>query len=101
MDIHKNARLTLIRREQLVQAVLVQKMTLQAAARCFHVCARTAAKNWPQRVNVQTWCSACRSMIRSESRRGINCDIWLKMLDTCTTAAVILSVDYVSQHKPG
>ena len=44
MDIHKNARLTLIRREQLAQAVLVQKMTLQAAARSFHVCARTAAK---------------------------------------------------------
>ena len=48
MDIHKNARLTLIRREQLVQAVLVQKMTLQAAARSFHVCARTAAK-WTHR----------------------------------------------------
>ena len=48
MDIHKNARLTLIRREQLAQAVLVQKMTLQAAARSFHVCARTAAK-WTRR----------------------------------------------------
>ena len=48
MDIHKNARLTLIRREQLVQAVLVQKMSLQAAARSFHVCARTAAK-WTHR----------------------------------------------------
>jgi transposase len=48
MDIHKNARLTLIRREQLAQAVLVQKMTLQAAARSFHVCARTAAK-WTHR----------------------------------------------------
>ncbi len=48
MDIHKNARLTLIRREQLAQAVLVQKMPLQAAARSFHVCARTAAK-WTHR----------------------------------------------------
>lgn len=48
MDIHKNARLTLIRREQLAQAVLIQKMTLQAAARAFHVCARTAAK-WTYR----------------------------------------------------
>jgi transposase InsO family protein len=48
MDIHKNARLTLIRREQLAQAVVVQKMTLQAAARSFHVCARTAAK-WTHR----------------------------------------------------
>src|SRR6478752_4612969 len=48
MDIHKNARLTLIRREQLAQAVLIQKMSLQGAARSFHVCARTAAK-WTHR----------------------------------------------------
>ena len=48
MDIHKNARLTFIRREQLAQHVLVQKMTLQAAAAAFHVCPRTAAK-WTRR----------------------------------------------------
>ena len=44
MDIHKNARLTFIRREQLAQRVLLQKMTLQAAATAFNVCSRTAAK---------------------------------------------------------
>ena len=33
MDIHKSARLTLMRRERLAHAVLVQKMSLQAAAR--------------------------------------------------------------------
>jgi transposase InsO family protein len=48
MDIHKNARLTFIRREQLAQRVLLQKMTLQAAATAFGVCARTAAK-WTRR----------------------------------------------------
>ena len=48
MDIHKNARLTFIRREQLAQRVLLQKMTLQAAAAAFNVCARTAAK-WTRR----------------------------------------------------
>jgi transposase len=48
MDIHKNARLTLIRREELAQAVLLQRMTLQAAASAFKVCARTAAK-WTRR----------------------------------------------------
>jgi len=31
MGIHKNARLTFIRREQLAQHVLLRKMTLQAA----------------------------------------------------------------------
>ncbi|HEY2496596.1 MAG TPA: leucine zipper domain-containing protein [Candidatus Angelobacter sp.] len=48
MDIHKNARLTFIRRQQLAQDVLVQRMTLKAAASAFHVCARTAAK-WTRR----------------------------------------------------
>ena len=48
MDIHKNARLTFIRREQLAQHVLLQRMTLQAAATAFKVCARTAAK-WTRR----------------------------------------------------
>lgn len=44
MDIHKNARLTFVRREQLAQLVLLQKMTLKAAALAFQVCPRTAAK---------------------------------------------------------
>ena len=48
MDIHKNARLTLIRREQLVQCVLFQQMTLRAASVAFQVTARTAAK-WVRR----------------------------------------------------
>lgn len=44
MDIHKNARLTFVRREQLAQLVLLQKMTFKAAALVFQVCPRTAAK---------------------------------------------------------
>lgn len=48
MDIHKNARLTLIRREQLVEQVLVQKVSFKAAAIAFRVCPRTAAK-WTRR----------------------------------------------------
>lgn len=44
MDIHKNARLTFVRREQLAQLVLLQKVTLKAAALTFQVCPRTAAK---------------------------------------------------------
>jgi transposase InsO family protein len=48
MDIHKNARLTFIRREQLAQCVLLQQMTLGAAAAAFHVTSRTAAK-WTRR----------------------------------------------------
>jgi len=48
MDIHKNARLTFIRREQLAQQVLLRRMTLKAAAADFNVCTRTAAK-WTRR----------------------------------------------------
>jgi transposase InsO family protein len=48
MDIHKNARLTFVRREQLAQLVLLQKRTFKAAALVFQVCPRTAAK-WTRR----------------------------------------------------
>jgi len=48
MDIHKNARLTLFRREQLAEQVLVHRLSLKAAAVAFHVCPRTAAK-WARR----------------------------------------------------
>jgi len=48
MDIHKNARLTFIRREQLVLRVLLEQVTLNSAAAEFKVSARTAAK-WVRR----------------------------------------------------
>ena len=48
MDIHQNARLTFIRREQLVEQVLLHQQTLNAAAVAFKVCSRTAAK-WVRR----------------------------------------------------
>ena len=48
MDIHKNARLTPILREELAQTVLQQAVTLKAAAAAFNVSARTAAK-WVRR----------------------------------------------------
>jgi hypothetical protein len=52
MDIHKNARLTLIRRGQLVEQVLFHKLSLQAAATAFQVCPRTAAK-WTRRYQLE------------------------------------------------
>jgi transposase InsO family protein len=48
MDLHKNARLTFIRREQLAQRVLVEGATLKAAAAAFNVSSRTASK-WVRR----------------------------------------------------
>ena len=48
MDIHQNARLTLIRRGQLVQFVLEGKHTLKAAAAAFNVDTHTARK-WVRR----------------------------------------------------
>src|SRR5258708_8907034 len=49
MDIHKNARLTFFRREQLAQQILLQQVTLNAAAAAFNVTSRTAAK-WARRL---------------------------------------------------
>src|SRR5260370_19431808 len=49
MDIHKNARLTFIRREQLARQILFQQVTLNAAAAAFNVTSRTAAK-WAPRL---------------------------------------------------
>jgi transposase len=52
MDIHKNARLTLVRREQLAEFVVLQGKTLNSAAAEFKVCARTAAK-WTRRYPIR------------------------------------------------
>jgi transposase len=52
MDIHKNARLTFVRREQLAELVILQGRTLNSAAAEFKVCARTAAK-WTRRYRQQ------------------------------------------------
>ena len=52
MDIHKNARLTFVRREQLAEQVILQGSTLDSAAAEFKVCARTAAK-WTRRYRQQ------------------------------------------------
>ena len=52
MDIHKNARLTFVRREQLAEKVILQGSTLNSAAAEFNVCERTAAK-WPRRYRQQ------------------------------------------------
>jgi len=48
MDYHQNARLTIHSREQLARFVLERGNTLKAAAACFNVSARTAAK-WVHR----------------------------------------------------
>jgi transposase InsO family protein len=52
MDIHKNARLTLISREALAKTVLLQGATLNSAAAEFKVSAKTAAK-WVRRYQQQ------------------------------------------------
>ncbi len=48
MDLHQNARLTLWSREALAEKVLLEKVTLNAAAAAFNVSAKTAAK-WVRR----------------------------------------------------
>src|SRR5208283_1678028 len=48
MDIHKNARLTLIRRQELAKRVVHDHVTLNSAAAEFKVAAKTAAK-WVRR----------------------------------------------------
>ena len=48
MDLHKNARLSLRSREALVGKVMVEKLTLKAAAATFSVSRKTAAK-WVRR----------------------------------------------------
>ena len=44
MDIHKNARLTMIMREQLAKRVLERVLTLKKAAACFQIREAKAAK---------------------------------------------------------
>jgi len=48
MDIHKNARLTFVRRVQLTKQVVLQRVNVNAAAAAFAVTSRTVTK-WAQR----------------------------------------------------
>lgn len=54
------------------------------------------ATNCPQQLKPRAWRSArCATTARSNSVRGNNCNIWLKMLDTRITAVVILLMVHV------
>ena len=44
MDLHQNARLTFRSREALANKIMIEKMTLKAAAAAFNVSRKTAAK---------------------------------------------------------
>jgi len=68
MDIHKNARLTLRRREDLVQYV-ARGVTLKLAAANFSVTPKTAAK-WVHRFRREEMCIRDRR-VRSGLRRRI------------------------------
>ena len=52
MDLHQNARLSFRRREELALHIVVEKVTLQAAAVAFHISRKTAAK-WAHRYRQQ------------------------------------------------
>src|SRR5512143_899787 len=52
MDIHKNARLVPVLREELARKVMFQGMTLKAAAAAFNVSTKTAAK-WAVRYRAE------------------------------------------------
>lgn len=67
MDIHKNARLTLFRREQLALAVLENKQTLNSVATEFKVDPHTARK-WVRRYQQQG-----RAGLRDRSSRPCHC----------------------------
>src|SRR5205809_5025379 len=48
MDLHQNARLTFRSRETLANKIMIEKLTLKAAAAAFNVSRKTAAK-WAHR----------------------------------------------------
>lgn len=58
MDIHKNARLTWMMREQLAKRVVERVLTLKQVAACFNVSARTAAK-WVGRYRAEGVAGLC------------------------------------------
>jgi len=47
MDLHQNARLTFRSRETLANQIMIEKVTLKAAAAAFNVSRKTAAKVGP------------------------------------------------------
>ena len=52
MDLHQNARLAFRSREALAKKILIEKLTLSAAAAAFNVSRKTAAK-WLRRYRTQ------------------------------------------------
>jgi hypothetical protein len=46
MDLHQNARLTFRSREALAKKIMIERLTLNAAAAAFNVSRKTAAKWW-------------------------------------------------------
>src|SRR5437868_3929331 len=51
MDLHQNARLTFRSRETLANQIMIEKVTLKAAAAAFNVSRKTAAK-WVHRYRI-------------------------------------------------
>ena len=54
MDLHQNARLTFRSRETLAKKIMIERLTLNAAAAAFNVSRKTAAK-WLSRYRTQGW----------------------------------------------
>ena len=51
MDLHQNARLTFRSREALAKKIMIERLTLNAAAAAFNVSRKTAAK-WRSRYRI-------------------------------------------------
>jgi len=67
MDLHQNARLTFRSREALANKIMIERLTLNAAAATFNVSRKTAAKWWRR----------CRTLglpgLRDRSSRPLHC----------------------------
>jgi len=61
MDLHQNARLTFRSRETLANRIMIEKVTLNAAAAAFNVSRKTAAK-WVHRYRIFASQSAYHSL---------------------------------------
>jgi transposase len=67
MNIHKNARLTPLRREEMALAVIEGDLSQVQAALTFAVTAKVA-KRWVERYKAEGWADMARPLVAAETQ---------------------------------
>src|SRR5207245_7768237 len=94
MDLHQNARLTFRSREALAKKVMLERLTLNAAAAAFNVSRKTAAKWWARYRTLGVPGLRDRSYRPRHSPRRTSSELIAQMI----AMRRVLNLDYLIVH---